>query len=72
MDYTALDSKLNEMVLTGKAMQALAAELGVKAGVLVHPTRLACTGSTIGPSLYHLMEVLGKDRVLERLDRAMS
>jgi glutamyl-tRNA synthetase len=56
----------------GKAMQVLAAELGVKAGVLVHPTRLACTGSTIGPSLYHLMEVLGKDRVLERLDRAIG
>ena len=37
------------------------------AGVLVHPTRLACTGATAGPSLYHLMEVLGKERVLKRL-----
>jgi len=56
----------------GNTLQSLAAELGVKAGVLVHPTRLACTGKTIGPSLYHLMEVLGKERVLKRLDRALA
>ena len=56
----------------GATLQAQAAELGVKTGVLVHPTRLACTGKTIGPSLYHLMEVLGKDRVLLRLDDAIA
>lgn len=49
-----------------------AAELGVKAGVLVHPTRLACTGKTAGPSLYHLMEVLGQPEVLARLDRVLE
>jgi glutamyl-tRNA synthetase len=54
------------------SLKTAAAELGVKAGVLVHPVRLACTGKTIGPSLYHLMEVLGKDRCLERLDRALA
>lgn len=53
-------------------LKAVAAELTVKAGVLVHPVRLACTGKTIGPSLYHLMEVLGKDRVLKRLDSALK
>jgi glutamyl-tRNA synthetase len=53
-------------------LKKLAAELGVKAGVLVHPTRLACTGRTAGPSLYHLLEVLGKERVLQRLDRALE
>lgn len=53
-------------------LKQTAAELGVKAGVLVHPTRLACTGKPAGPSLYHLMEVLGKDTVLARLDRVLS
>jgi hypothetical protein len=52
------------------ALKAVAKELGVKNGVLVHPLRLACTGATAGPSLYHLMEVLERDRVLARLDRA--
>jgi glutamyl-tRNA synthetase len=53
------------------ALKSTAAALGVKAGVLVHPTRLACTGRTAGPSLYHLMEVLGRKRVLERLEHAL-
>jgi glutamyl-tRNA synthetase len=53
-------------------LKSTAAELGVKAGILVHPTRLACTGKTIGPSLYHLLEVLGKETVLQRLDRAIA
>jgi len=50
-----------------QTLKAVAAELGVKIGILVHPTRLACTGAAAGPSLYHLMEVLGKERVLKRL-----
>ncbi|MBI5385570.1 MAG: glutamate--tRNA ligase [Verrucomicrobia bacterium] len=54
------------------ALKNTAGELGVKAGVLVHPARLATTGKTSGPSLYHLLEVLGKDRVLARLDRALQ
>lgn len=53
-------------------LKATAKELGVKAGVLVHPTRLACTGKQIGPSLYHLMEVLGKDTTLARISRALG
>jgi len=54
------------------ALKATAASLGVKAGVLVHPTRLATTGSNAGPSLYHLLEVLGRERVLARIDRALA
>ena len=53
-------------------LKSVAGELGVKAGALVHPTRLACTGNPAGPSLYHLLEVLGKDRVLQRMDKAME
>jgi glutamyl-tRNA synthetase len=54
------------------AFKAATAELGVTIGLLVHPARLICTGRTVGPSLYHLMEVLGKDRVLRRFDRAIA
>lgn len=53
-------------------LKAAAAQLGVKAGALVHPTRLAVTGSNAGPSLYHLLEILGKENVLARIDRALS
>ena len=53
-------------------LKAVAIQLGVKAGALVHPVRLACTGKTVGPSLYHLLEVLGKEKVLARLDRVLA
>ena len=53
------------------AFKATAKNLGVKVGALVHPVRLACTGKTTGPSLYHLMEVLGKDRVLTAIEQAL-
>ncbi|MGC1323441.1 MAG: glutamate--tRNA ligase family protein [Candidatus Udaeobacter sp.] len=54
------------------ALKATAANLGVKLGAIVHPTRLATTGSTVGPSLYHLLEVLGKEKVVARIDGALS
>jgi glutamyl-tRNA synthetase len=56
----------------GITLKAVAQELGVKAGVLVHPTRLACCGNTAGPSLYHLLAILGKERALQRIDRALA
>ena len=54
------------------ALKTAAAKLGVKLGAIVHPTRLATTGSTVGPSLYHLLEVLGKEKVAARIDRALA
>ncbi|MEY2546068.1 MAG: glutamyl-tRNA synthetase [Verrucomicrobiota bacterium] len=53
-------------------MKSVAKGLGVKVGAIVHPARLAVTGSNAGPSLYHLLEVLGKEKVLARIDRALA
>jgi glutamyl-tRNA synthetase len=56
----------------GNTLKAVAQELGLKPGVLVHPARLACCGNSAGPSLYHLMAVLGKERVLQRMERVLA
>ncbi len=55
-----------------QVLKRLAAESYVKMSVFVHPLRVACTGSTTGPSLYHLVEILGKSRVIHRLDQALA
>ncbi|MDX1953235.1 MAG: glutamate--tRNA ligase family protein [Verrucomicrobiota bacterium] len=68
--YAALDSFTIET--TQAALKSVATALGVKIGLLVHPLRLACTGSEVGPGLYQFLEVLGKKRVLARLDRAIA
>lgn len=53
-------------------LKQLGAELGCKIGELVHPARVAVSGRSIGPSLYHMLEVMGKPRVLQRIDRALE
>lgn len=52
--------------------RALAGELGVKAGAVIHPTRMALSGKTAGAGLFEMMEVLGKDKVLERMRKAAA
>lgn len=53
-------------------LKTVAAQAGVKAGALTQPARVACTGRLVGPSLYHLMEVLGPDRTLSRFRRVLA
>jgi glutamyl-tRNA synthetase len=55
-----------------QTLKSTAKDLGVKVGILIHPTRLACAGAAAGPSLYHLLEILGKKTVLDRLDAAQK
>ena len=55
-----------------QALRDFAQARGVKMKAIVHPLRLACTGSRSGPSLFHLLAVLGRGRVIERIDRALA
>lgn len=59
-DHASIESRLKET----------ASALGVKAGELVHPARIAVSGRPVGPGLYEMLEVLGRDRVLARLSAA--
>lgn len=52
------------------AVRALAGRLGCKPAELIHPARMAVSGRTVGPSVFHLLAALGRDRVLGRLARA--
>jgi glutamyl-tRNA synthetase len=51
-------------------LRALAEEKGVKAGALINGARVALTGQAVAPSLFAVMVVLGKDRVVNRLKEA--
>lgn len=53
-------------------LRALAEELDVGAGKVIHPTRLAVSGLTGGPSLFTMLEAIGKERVVERLRAAVK
>ena len=50
---------------------AEALQKGITAGELVHPIRVAISGSAAGPSLFQMLDVMGKERVLRRMDRTL-
>jgi glutamyl-tRNA synthetase len=54
-----------------QALRALAAAEGVKAGLLINATRVAIVGRAVAPPLFETMVALGKQRVIERLRRAL-
>ena len=55
-----------------KTFRAATDELGIKAGDLVHPVRVALTGKTVGPGLFETMAVLGKEKTVRRLSETFS
>ena len=44
----------------------------VSPGKIIHPTRLAISGTSSGPSLFEMMEVLGKETCIRRLKNALT
>ena len=57
---------------TDAAIYALAERRGAGLGELVHPLRVAVSGTGVGPGLFEMLEVMGKDRVLARIDRTLA
>ncbi|MDE2009565.1 MAG: glutamate--tRNA ligase [Candidatus Omnitrophica bacterium] len=50
-----------------ETFRSVVAGLGIEAGTLVHPVRVALTGRAVGPGLFDTMAVLGKERTIRRL-----
>ena len=53
------------------ALRELAAAEGVKAGLLINATRVAIVGRAVAPPLFETMVVLGREKVVARLRRAL-
>jgi glutamyl/glutaminyl-tRNA synthetase len=54
------------------SLRAEAEAKGIKAAVLIHPVRMALTAATGGPSLFHLVEVMGREATLRHLDQFLE
>jgi len=54
------------------ALRALADELGIGAGKLIHPLRVALTGTAVSPGIFDVLVVLGRDLSLTRIDAAIA
>jgi glutamyl-tRNA synthetase len=59
-------------VITEQVLRSYAQELGIGAGKLLQPLRIAITGINQGPSIFHTMEILGKVESLKRFEFALN
>jgi glutamyl-tRNA synthetase len=55
-----------------QALRAAAQELGVKAGQMFTPIRVAATGRTASPGLFETLAVLGREVTLARIEQAVA
>jgi len=74
---TALGSALRaldtfEEVQVEAAVRDTAAARGIKAGILIHATRVAVTGKTTSPGIFEVLVLLGRARSVERLERLVT
>ena len=54
-----------------KSLRAVAERRGVGAGKLFQPLRVALTGSAVSPGIFEVLELLGRERSLARIDAAL-
>jgi glutamyl-tRNA synthetase len=55
-----------------QALRAAAQELGIKAGQMFQPIRVAVCGRKNAPPLFETLEVLGRETTLKRIDQAIE
>ena len=61
-----------DLASTEAAYNKIAADNGLALGKVIHPTRLALTGRTVSPGMFDVMVLLGKERTLARLEKAVE
>jgi glutamyl-tRNA synthetase len=54
-----------------EVFRAIVEKHGVKLGALAQPVRVAVTGGTESPGIFEVIEVLGKEKTMKRLERAI-
>jgi len=55
-----------------KVFNALVAEKAIKLGKLAQPVRVALTGGTVSPGIFEVIEVMGKDKTIKRIEAAIG
>ncbi len=55
-----------------KIFRSITGKHGIKLGALAQPVRVAATGGTESPGIFEVLEVMGKEKTLARLDKAIG
>lgn len=63
-DFTAVELE--------KIFVSLAGKLSIKLGNIAQPVRVAITGSTASPGIFEVIEIVGRDKTLKRLEKVIE
>lgn len=55
-----------------KVFNGLVAEKGIKLGKIAQPVRVAVTGGTVSPGIFEVLEVMGKEKAIRRIEAAAA
>lgn len=61
-----------DLTSTEAIYNKIAADNGLALGKVIHPTRLALTGRTVSPGMFDVMVLLGKEKTLARMRKAVE
>ena len=61
-----------ESAIIEEKIKALSTEKNLPAGDYIHTLRFAVSGRSVGPSLYHMLVVLGRNKTQQRIQRCLS
>jgi len=55
-----------------KNSRGLVKEMGIEAGEIIHPLRVSLTGGTVSPSIFEVIQFIGKKRCVKRLETVVK
>jgi glutamyl-tRNA synthetase len=66
------EAYFNDLELLESDLRALSEENNVSAAKIIHPLRLALTGKTASPGIFEIISILGKEKVIRRIEKAIN
>lgn len=54
------------------ALKETAAEMNTGSGNVIHPLRLAVSGTSGGPGIFEILDIIGKEKTLKRIERILD
>ncbi|MDI6785616.1 MAG: glutamate--tRNA ligase [bacterium] len=70
-EFIALASDFSSNNLE-EVLRNLIAKLKIEAKEIIHPLRVALTGTTASPGIFEVIHLLGKEKVLRRIDKVIQ
>ncbi|WP_419162168.1 glutamate--tRNA ligase [Candidatus Palauibacter sp.] len=70
-EHVSAEGAFRDVGTLESAVRGLAERLGVGAGRVINPLRVALMGQSVSPGIFEVLEAMGRDRVMARLAAAV-